>query len=357
MLDRHSILFACLLVGCDDGRDPVLPDVAPDVAKVSYEIVHNRLGVDRMELGLGSLDGAYLPVRVLTGGVGAAGRAAVSPDGRRIALWSFDELRGAWQLILHSLEDGTESTIVWVRGSSQLAWSPDGSRLAFATIDDDRIARVYSFTTGGELRFVASVDGVAIDCIAPQWSPDGLEFAFSTGLAIVSYSDGSVRQIVAEDPDRPASVCEPRWSPDGSSLAYARRRFNNLQDIVRVERGGGTPISIAPISGGFGAGQVQWSPDGSRIAYVTFDEDASDAALGVVDAYVGSPILLDHLGCAVSGGHPQWSPDGETLLYVVFDEGVKLATIPATGGSRTLLLPGASIDGTYPAWLREPIVR
>lgn len=144
------------------------------------------------------------------------------------------------------------------------AWSPDGSRIAFASYreeDRDRVSRSDVWTVpagGGPARKLTASDG---ESSSPTFSPDGQTIAFfghnegekwsaTTRLWAVP-TDGSTPprcltasldrnvgngtlhdQTIAETPHRPL------WSPDGESIRFL------------VSDGGNSHVYAAPASGG-----------------------------------------------------------------------------------------------------------
>jgi Tol biopolymer transport system component len=94
-------------------------------------------------------------------------------------------------------------------------WSPDGSRIAFAS-DCDGNFEVYIMDADGSnrVRLTKSPDGLDDNRFA-DWSPDGARMVFTSerdfGSDIfVMNADGSNRMRLA---DHPARDDNPRWSP------------------------------------------------------------------------------------------------------------------------------------------------
>ena len=97
----------------------------------------------------------------------------------------------------------------------------------------------------------------------PAWSPDGTKIAFA------SFRDGNQEVYVMDadgsNPtrltDNPASDIVPAWSPDGTKIAFASRRDGNPEVYV-MDADGSNPTRLTdnPTFDGVPA----WSPDGTQ---------------------------------------------------------------------------------------------
>ena len=134
-----------------------------------------------------------------------------SPDGAQIAY--FDGM-GDWGNSLRVMNsDGSGVRVLiddqeeMISHTENLAWSPDGSRLAFDALYSGGI-----WIVGVDGSGLTKVDGRDV-----RWSPTGRQLAFrSAGGIWVTNADGSGRRLVAPVGRNPV------WSPDGSRIAYER---------------------------------------------------------------------------------------------------------------------------------------
>ena len=140
-----------------------------------------------------------------------------SPDGTQIAY--FDGM-GDWGNTLRVMNaDGSGVRVVIDQEFghvNDLAWSPDGSRLAFQAAGGGpvRIEHVWIVgVDGSELTEVSQ--GESPWEAAPRWSPTGRQLAFESpgGIWVINFDGSGLRQVA---PGRRA----PMWSPDGSRIAY-----------------------------------------------------------------------------------------------------------------------------------------
>jgi len=199
----------------------------------------------------------------------------------------------------------------------EVAWAPDGKRLAYVCGDDllggGTQTTLYVIRTDGSGRF--RVRTGTRSAYWPSWSPDGKHLVFATGPAArVTYRfdtkdpvrvqrssvyviglDGSHRTLVAHD------ASEPAWSPDGKTIAYDSRCGIRLVTPAGDDI---TPGAGAPCAHIGGRGRPAWSPDGSRLAIGT------GQGVDVVRAD-GTGL---HRATAASGagdygvGRPAWAP-------------------------------------------------
>jgi len=153
---------------------------------------------------------------------------AWSPDGTRIA---FGAARGA----LHTVDvrSGERSLLVRLPSEDlpsidEILWSPDGAHIAVVNALDEG-GRLYIMDADGSNVRVLDDD---YDPLGVAWSPDGTRLAFAEG----SEPDGEVRLwIVAMDGAAPAQIgrvpfagctfnyeCGLTWSPDGTRIGFGK---------------------------------------------------------------------------------------------------------------------------------------
>ncbi|MGE0068429.1 MAG: hypothetical protein AB7T48_13860 [Solirubrobacterales bacterium] len=239
----------------------------------------------------------------------------------------------------------------------ELAWSPDGSKLAFAR----GIAN-----PGSQLVFVTESNGSQADPVqvafpggGPTWSADGKQIAYWTNKQVyLKNSDGSGSAA----PLAGGAGVEPEWSPDGSRIAFGHPAHPaEFLDLNIVPAGGGTPTVVASNTQFIFSA---WSPTGAQIAYRDTSSPANQEGGYVRVANAdgsgdhGLPVVQ---GLNVNGPAPSWSPDGSRLVFHGFyfgdisteaDNTDKVYIASSNGSGSVTSLTGD--DSFEPAWKPAP---
>jgi RTX calcium-binding nonapeptide repeat (4 copies)/WD40-like Beta Propeller Repeat len=189
------------------------------------------------------------------------------------------------------------------------AWSPDGSRVAFA-------ANHGSIGTAPSHIAVVNADGSDLRALTPDlsvsdpvWSGDGTQIAFLNSSPVsgdvwtVPASGGTPRRLTTDGGDKAGLS----WSPDGSTILY----LGDASGTASIDALDPVTGAVRILAGtGFNNGPAGvWSPDGSRIAYT--DTEGRLAVMSA-DGTDSSPLDAQTLVSA-----PSWSPDGSTIAYAV----------------------------------------
>jgi TolB protein len=152
---------------------------------------------------------------------------------------------------------------------TSVAWSPDGSRLAFtgANAGDDNAYTVRS--DGTDLRVVSAIAGVADR--APMWSPTGDSLAYIRSGSTVPEQDGIWMSASAGGPARMVTqgrfAGAPYFSPDGSALLVLANRGSYYRP-ARIAVASGEQLSIPALGATFTT--TPWSAKGDLIVTFTW---------------------------------------------------------------------------------------
>ncbi len=246
---------------------------------------------------------------------------AWSPDGRRIAFVSADPPSDADKKVqqdnggvmvidekfplgrLRVIELATKKVTDLTapdRHVAGLAWSPDGTRLAFVgqptpkVPDGDRSDLFLVPATGGAVTPLVVQPGPDG---SPVWSPDGRSIAFisssgSSGLGddhlfVVSAQGGVPRKVAPTFDNHFSSVT---WSPDSKDLYFTTTTRVRMQ-VMRASVDGGSVSEIT--SGDRVHSDYSLSKDGSRLALVVLDPK-TPAEVFVTPTSGYRPVRLTH---------------------------------------------------------------
>ncbi len=239
--------------------------------------------------------------------------------------------------------EASGSTPVMLTAGAHPAWSPDGTRVAFAAPADghDEID-VMNADGSAPTRLTHTKTGAS----SPAWKPDGKQIAYVTfdnnhPEIDVMNADGSAPTRLID------YAADPAWSPDGKSIAYVF-----AGEIYKADADGSHPVKLTTIHAWVGtidSYDPAWSPDGKSIAFTLYIK-AHDT-LYVMAADGSNVVRLTPEG-DINQRSPTWSPDGTQIAFSYYGSGNDDIFVMAVDGSNsanpTRLTRGYS--ASQPAW-------
>jgi Tol biopolymer transport system component len=216
------------------------------------------------------------------------------------------------------------------------AWSPDGTRIAFSRIINQRgDAGIYVMQADGS----ASAQITAGSHWAPTWTPDGTKILYSaSGILRFVNADGTP---VEEQLEQHIDVGYPRLSPDGTKLGFVGIPGSGGGRYTIANADGSDPRVIVTADEG---GPFSWSPDSTKIALST---DTGAISVINIDGTQQTNLTTD----AGEDGSPAWSPDGSRIAFTSDRAGNNdIHVMHQDGTEQENLTSDSSSDDNSPAW-------
>ena len=286
---------------------------------------------------------------------------AWSPDGKRLAVSAqfsphvlIAPTGGAAELWLVDVATGDRELLVDTQ-ALQPSWSPNGHRIAFWAIDEERTNRdVWTIPTNGG-QAVPVTDDPAVDW-NPMWSADGRYLYFSSDRrGTMNLWRVPVEETSGELRGEPEPVTTPTpfaadlsRSSTGERIAYAALSGSSNIYSIAFDPSSGTVVGEPePVTRRSGvAVGADPSPDGQTVAFMGFQREW-DIFVIAADGSALRNLTRD----AHNDRMPRWSPDGERIAFYSSRTGVMEIWTVRIDGSGLQQVTHASDEGAmYPVW-------
>ncbi len=225
------------------------------------------------------------------------------------------------------------------------AISPDGKMFAYvATVGENMHIFVRQLAGGDTIDITKDIPGTHR---FPQWSPDGTRILFATtppeGPAVINIIPnlGGIPKKIVAVPDTAARSAA--WSPTGDRIAYIQ---GNTIYVLPLDKS--DPWKIADT---YDATGLSWSTDGQWLAFSAGNfqfmsyGNIAPSSIQVVKASGGVPAQITPKDASLNIS-PAWLPDSKSLLFISNREGnrdIYRASITSAGtldGTTTRLTTG-----------------
>jgi TolB protein len=179
--------------------------------------------------------------------------AAVSPDGRRVAMILS---KGGSPDVYACNADGTGLLRLTAtrEDESSPCWSANGEWICYATKVNERRVLCKVPASGGQAQRIPT-SGV-LNPSEPDWSPDGKWIAFTAQMGtfeicVVPAGGGAVTELVAGE--------DPSWSPNSRTLVFTRREGGGRRVLSLLDVPTKQYKDVSRITGSGNDSQPSWA--------------------------------------------------------------------------------------------------
>lgn len=260
--------------------------------------------------------------------------------------------------------DGTGQTVLTQGGSvidNNPVFSPDGSKIAFDRKSGFK-TEIYIINVDGTNPVAVTSGEVQPESLNldPSWSPDGTRLVFATNRSgsrtleiwtVKTDGSGLVRLSsnvqLSTDGFGPifSQDGNPAWSPDGTQIVYASTRDGLTDTELYVVNSDGSSSNPTRLTDNTVDDRIPtWSPDSQKIAF--HRNGSSSSGINIINRDGTNSVNITN-----EGFDPAWSPDGSRFACLGFDPTFKLAIfIMNVDGTNRVKITNNAFDARSPAW-------
>jgi Tol biopolymer transport system component/N-acetylneuraminic acid mutarotase len=249
----------------------------------------------------------------------------ITPKGNGKLAFSAPAGDGTTQIFVSDPEGGAATQLTFLGQNFEPAFSPDGTRIAFAS-NRDRNFEIYVMNAdgSGQVRLTSAPRADSV----PSWSPDGQKIVFQSqrdtpGTAnfqiYVMNADGTNQTRLT---DNLASDGHPAWSPDGMRIVFHSNREDGNLHLYLMNPDGTNQTRLFPDpQTTLYEASAKWSPDGTRLLFVGGDVEAGTGSivsrkLYSVRADGSDAVQLTTTPAEAQDASPTYSPNGARIAFV-----------------------------------------
>jgi len=220
-------------------------------------------------------------------------------------------------------------------------WSPDGSRLAYVSLENKKpVVYVQSLQTGAR-QVVANFRG---SNSAPAWSADGGKLAVTLSkdggsqLYLINADGSGVQRMM----NSPGIDTEPNFAPDGRSILFTSDRGGSPQ-IYRLTLSSGA-VERMTFEGSYNV-SPRYLPDNKGFVYVRRDGNRFNIA---IQDFATRQVQVLTQGAIDES--PSVAPNGKLIIYASEVGGRGILAAVSSDGRVKQRLTAATSDVREPAW-------
>ncbi len=221
------------------------------------------------------------------------------------------------------------------------AWSPDGTRLAYVSLENKKpVVYIQSLATGRR-QVLANFRG---SNSAPAWAPDGRRLAVTLtkeggSQVFLLHADGTGLQRIMSSADIDT---EANFAPDGQSLLFTSDRGGTPQ-IYRLTLATGA-IERLTFEGSYNV-SPRATPDGKGFAFVRRDGNRFNIA---IEDFATHQVQV--LTSGALDESPSVAPNSKLILYASSEGGHGILAAVSSDGRVKQRLVAPAADVREPAW-------
>jgi Tol biopolymer transport system component/serine/threonine protein kinase len=283
------------------------------------------------------------PLQQVTTGAGQDVEVAASPDGKRLAFATLHQNADIWKLPVSpqtGLPNGPpEAVISTTREDSRGAWSPDGTMVAF---NSDRAGdmNIWLFSPADSNPHQLTT-GHGGD-FQPNWSPDEKRISFfssrsgSPNIWEVEIASRALRPLTSN-----SSVnVNPFYSPDGALIAYQSDQSGRLEVwVMNADGSGQRQLANVGVTGHF----MRWS--GRELVFRCTCGGKPAVMKVSIDGGEAQPFAE-----IMGGSHMSFSPDHSRIMDVVGHRVLWVSPVHGAKPERVYEFPDPDVRIDYPLW-------
>jgi dipeptidyl aminopeptidase/acylaminoacyl peptidase len=313
------------------------PQVSPDGKRIAFTIGDVNFDANRIVTQIYIMSSAGGDMKQLTSGAGSASSPRWSPDGKKIAYVTGEQI---W--LMEPDGDNKEQVTKISTGASGPVWSPDGHWIAFVSDVYPECTTDECNKAKGEAAEKNKVKAHVTDRLLFRHWVEWRDLK-RTHVFVVASKGGVARDLTSGDFDSPpyavADNIDYSFSPDSKELAYLRNpdkieAISTNSDVYIVPTAGGPARNITARNKGYEDTPI-YTPDGKYIIYrsqATAGFEADRWRLMVYNRSTGTSVELLR-GFDQSVDEVALTPDGNTIYFTAGDRGYEnVYKVPVSGG-------------------------